>query len=132
MVGVNGGVSGGVSGGVRRVDELNTPKLYLTATMYPSLSKPGKDGFQVLLGSSNPVVSVFILHELVPDIKTLRTEIQPIILAKHLSDVSGLGLAVVDTIYCDVTTSDVWWDVYHYVPDAKSSIRCAQPRLFLM
>ena len=101
---------------------LSSPKRHLSTTLYPSLAKPGVDGYQMLIASSNDVVSEYI--ELVGG-QGCSAEVVPLATAKHMADMMGVGLAVASSVYCDRTTGDVWYDLYTYQPepawrDAKS------------
>jgi hypothetical protein len=99
-------------------------KSMLTATLYPSLSHPGKDGYQVLLGSCNELVSDFVAHEF-----ACEPEVHPAATAKHMADVLGMNLVFVDSMFCDTVTCDTWWDLCYY--KASETTRASLARVIL-
>jgi hypothetical protein len=89
-------------------------KKLLTTTVFPSLARPGIDGYEVLFASSNEVISEYV--ESLTD-GLVMPEIMAIGSAKHLADMLGLGLVVANTVHSDLLTSDMWWDLYYYSPN---------------
>jgi hypothetical protein len=99
--------------------DLRAPKRHLTATMYDSLSRaqqrrPGA-GYQVLVACDNEALSAHVEAE-----HGARAEVVPIATAKHMAELLGVGLAVLDGAHCDVATAELWWELYHFVPRADA------------
>ena len=95
---------------------LSCTKRHLTATVYESFAKQ-QDGsrYQVLLASSNSLLSSMIETE-----HGARSEVMPISGAKHLAQLMGIGLVVLDSAQCDVRTYNTWWDLYFFMPDISA------------
>lgn len=91
---------------------------YATATIYPSLSRPGAEGFQVLLCSSNEAMSRYIVEEAaIRSGVKLAVQAQPIAVARFVADLTGVGIAVADNAYCELGRGgEICWDLYHCEP----------------
>ena len=95
---------------------LASPKRHLTATVYESLSRqrPGA-AYQVLVASSNDILSAHIDSE-----RATHMEIVPLGTAKHMAELLGIGLVVLEGAHCDTHSSELWWDLYYYTPNAAA------------
>jgi hypothetical protein len=96
--------------------DLSSDKRHLTATVFKSLSRqtPG-DGYQVLVASANPLLSAHVEAE-----HDGRMEIVPLAAAKHMAELMGMGLVVLESVHCDTLTRDTWWELFYYTPRAST------------
>lgn len=81
--------------------KLNVQKSYVTATL-----KPGQ---HVLLASSNESLSKYIRME-----ADCELEVQPLTVAKHLSEILGMPLIILENNYCDLNSKEMRWDLHFY------------------
>ena len=97
---------------------LHTPiqKHFITAKINP--------GPHVLMASSNELLSKYICMQADSEV-----EVQPITVAKHLSEVLGMSLVILDNHYCDITTHEMKWELHFYQPNP--STRAAMARQLL-
>jgi hypothetical protein len=103
---------------------LDADKLLLTATVFPSISRPCLDGYQVLLASCNVLFSDHVVREYAcePEVHALTT-------AKHMADVMGINMVVVENMYCDTYTNDVWYDLNYYKAHEATRVSVARALL---
>jgi hypothetical protein len=105
---------------------LASSKRHLTATVYESFARQKTSGgYQVLVASSNEVLSWHVEGE-----HNSRMEVVPLVTAKHMAELMGIGLVVLEGVHCDVRTADTWWDLYYYTP--RDGTRNAIGREMLM
>ena len=91
---------------------LLSSKRHLTATVYESFArKKQTNGYQVLVASSNDVLSWHVEGE-----HKSRMEVVPLVTAKHMAELMGIGLVVLEGVHCNMITFDTWWDLYYYIP----------------
>ena len=99
-------------------------KKIVSATLYPSFSHPGINSYQVIVASANELVSRSIEEEYGNE-----ADVQPITVAKHLAEVVGMELVVIDKVFCDTGSCDVIYDLHYF--QAPPTIRDVIGRLLL-
>jgi hypothetical protein len=72
--------------------------------------------YNVLVSSSNPIVTDYICKEYSCDV-----EEHPITVVKHLAEVMQTHMINIQTFSCDLHTSDMEWELYYYVPPSISA-----------
>lgn len=78
-------------------------KSYVTAKFNP--------GRNVLMASSNELLSKYIKME-----TGCELEIHPITVAKHISEILGMPLVIVDNHFCDLDCKELKWELHFYQP----------------
>jgi len=83
---------------------LNVKKTYATARL--------KQEYNVLLASSNELISKYMQMQCDCDL-----EVQPLTVAKHISEVMGMPLVVVEKMYCNLEHKSPEWELHYFQPN---------------
>lgn len=97
-------------------------KQYITANISSRLNNG--EGYQALVACQNEVLSECLSKD-----ANCELDQQPLTVAKHLAEVLGMPLIVLETCYCEIKTKQVEWQLHFYQP--PGSTRHAMARQML-